>query len=89
MRLRSGVLAVALAGVSSLATWQWASAQGGEPLPPLIGSGDIQFRPDRQQRSGIMGENFVRGKLYVRVAGRWVAAELTNDEVARLLPLER
>jgi hypothetical protein len=35
-----------------------------------------------------MGENVVRGKLYVRIDGRWVAAELTNNDGAYLLPLQ-
>jgi len=88
MRLRSVVLGIAIAALSSLTTWQWASAQAARALPAIVGGLDIAFRPDREQRSGIMGESLVRGKLYVRINGQWLAAELTGgDAEAHLRPL--
>ena len=79
MRIRSIVLALLIAAVSSLATWQWAAAQSAQ-RPTLdeqlmqqqsrIRTGaDIGFRVDSVERNKAMG------RLVVRVNGQWVDAE--------------
>lgn len=88
MRFRSVVLAFAIAAVSSLATWQWAAAQDPDLGVATARGPDIMFRPDREQRGGLMGERSVRGKLYVRMGSQWVLIELTNNDGAYLLPLK-
>ena len=86
MRLRSALLGVVIAVVSSLATWQLAAAQD-QGLATGRGP-DIMFRPDREQRGGLIGETSVRGKLYARIGSQWVPIELTNNDGAYLLPLK-
>jgi hypothetical protein len=86
MRFRFVVLAIALAALSSLATWQWASGQGRGGAPGVISGFDIGFIPDREQGAGLAGEQYVRGNLYVRVDGRWVPVEFTRGRM-QLLPL--
>ena len=84
MRFRSIFLAVAIASVSSLVTWQWASAQDTLRAPGVqtfeqlglqtadIKSGsDIGFRVDRMERNRAMG------RLVVRLNGQWVDAEFS------------
>ena len=78
MRVRSIFCAVVIAAVSSLATWQWAAAQGAaqrptpyeQALESAVRSGaDIGFRVEYVERNKAMG------RLVVRVNGRWVDAE--------------
>jgi len=80
MRVRSIFFAVVIAAVSSLATWQWAAAQGAgqRPVPDdqamqiqsaVRSGGDIGFRVEFVERNKAMG------RLVVRVNGRWVDAE--------------
>ena len=84
MRVRSIFIAAAIASVSSLVTWQWASAQDTQRAPGVqvfdqlglqaadIKSGsDIGFRVDRMERNRAMG------RLVVRVNGQWVDAEFS------------
>ena len=84
MRFRSIFIAAAIASVSSLVTWQWASAQDTQRAPGVqifeqrgsqaadIKSGsDIGFRVDRMERNRAMG------RLVVRVNGQWVDAEFS------------
>ena len=71
MRIRFLVVAVAL--VSSLITWTWATAQATAviPVPPRVMTGaELGFRV-----VGLRGETPV-GRIVVRVNDRWVDAEL-------------
>lgn len=71
--MRTSILAVAVAVVSSLVTWTWATAQvtGVRPVPPRVMTGtDIGFRV-----VGLRGDTPV-GEIVVRVNERWVEAEL-------------
>jgi hypothetical protein len=79
MRIRSVVVVIAIAVVSSFATWHWASAQDATPRPQtqyeeafqsMIKTGaDIGFRVEA------MRGNTATGRLVVRVNGRWMDAE--------------
>lgn len=76
MRFRYLVLGVAIAVMSSLATWQWTSAQVTEvvPQPPVIdesikSGADIGFRIQSVNRSKAIGT------LVIKVNGRWVDAQ--------------
>ena len=89
MRIRSILFAVVIAAVSSLATWQWAAAQGAAQRPTpdqqalqlqgAVRSGaDIGFRVEYVERNKAMG------RLVVRVNGQWVDAEHS----VRFIPLQ-
>jgi hypothetical protein len=73
MRFRSIFVAAAIAVVSSLITWQLATAQALaiKPVPPRVMTGaDLGFRV-----TGLRGDKPV-GQIVVRVNERWVEAEI-------------
>ena len=90
MRLRSVLLVVPIALVSSFATWQWASAQSqAQAVEQRLYNGfDIGFIPDRKQEGGIAGERFVRGQVYVRIDGRWVPVAFTPNGAGQIIPVK-
>ena len=72
MRFRYIFMAVVIAVVSSLATWQLATARviAVNPVPPRVMTGsDIGFRV-----IGLRGDTPV-GQIVVRVNDRWVEVE--------------
>jgi hypothetical protein len=81
MRFRFLALTIAIAVLSSFATWKVATAQvtAAKPVPPRVMSGeDIGFRVE-----SLRGATPV-GRLVIKVNGNWVEADVAPASIRSL-----